>query len=203
MAAHDDQVLHYHEDADLFRSALTFTESATGFSARLIEKDYYCSLLLHDLSELFGMEMVFKGGTCLSKVYANLYRLSEDLDFVFSVKIDAPRSDRRKIVGPAKERIDGLSKRLPCFDEVESLRASNRSRQYGGRYSYRSIVTGQSEVIKVEISLREPLLDPIERRSANTMLLDPFRNVRVVEPISIRSCCKNIRPNFSEGYERY
>jgi predicted nucleotidyltransferase component of viral defense system len=26
--------------------------------------------------------LVFKGGTCLAKVYADFYRLSEDLDFV-------------------------------------------------------------------------------------------------------------------------
>ncbi|MCX7428980.1 MAG: hypothetical protein NTW96_25560 [Planctomycetia bacterium] len=40
---------HYHEDVDLFREALSFTQSETGFSARLIEKDYYCSLLLQDM----------------------------------------------------------------------------------------------------------------------------------------------------------
>lgn len=155
--------------------------SVPGSSKRIITARSSCTIC-RSCSE---WKWFSKAGTCLSKVYANFYRLSEDLDFVFSMKIDASRPERRKTVGPAKERIDGLPERLPCFDEVESLRASNRSRQYGGRYSYHSIVTGQNEVIKVELSLREPLLDPIERRSANTMLLDPFRNVRVAEPISV------------------
>ncbi len=38
-----------HNDADLFRAALSYTHSETGFSARLVEKDYYCALLLEDL----------------------------------------------------------------------------------------------------------------------------------------------------------
>src|SRR5205809_778169 len=32
----------YHEDSRRFRVALTHTASVTGFSERLIEKDYYC-----------------------------------------------------------------------------------------------------------------------------------------------------------------
>src|SRR5262245_44864651 len=70
----------YHEDLRRFRDALTLTEAESGFSARLIEKDYYCSLLLLDLSGPFEQGLVFKGGTCLSKVHADFFRLSEDLD---------------------------------------------------------------------------------------------------------------------------
>ena len=40
----------YHEDLSRFRDALMLTEAESDFSSRLIEKDYYCSLLLQDLS---------------------------------------------------------------------------------------------------------------------------------------------------------
>ena len=30
-----------------------------------------------------GDDLVFKGGTCLTKVHAELYRLSEDLDYTY------------------------------------------------------------------------------------------------------------------------
>jgi Nucleotidyl transferase AbiEii toxin, Type IV TA system len=76
----------YHEDLPRFRGALTLTEAETGFSSRLIEKDYYCSLLLDDLPGPFQQGLVFKGGTCLSKVHAEFFRLSEDLDFCISVR---------------------------------------------------------------------------------------------------------------------
>src|SRR6266516_3413151 len=93
----------YHEDSDRLRAALLFTSAESGFSARLIEKDYYCSVLLHDLASLFEQGLVFKGGTCLSKVHAEFFRLSEDLDFAVSVSADASASERRGVVSPFKE----------------------------------------------------------------------------------------------------
>ncbi len=71
----------YHHDSARFQEALTYTASTTGFRSLLIEKDYYCSLVLQDLEDHFHLGLVFKGGTCLSKVHLDFYRLSEDLDF--------------------------------------------------------------------------------------------------------------------------
>ena len=88
-------------DPDIFRESLSYSEGVTGFTASLIEKDYYCSLILH---HIFDREtpLVFKGGTCLSKVYADFYRLSEDLDLIIPVSVDAPRSQRRSKMNPSE-----------------------------------------------------------------------------------------------------
>jgi predicted nucleotidyltransferase component of viral defense system len=193
---HDDPTLKYHEDIDLFREALTFTESQTGFSSRLIEKDYYCSIILHDLAPAFQSGIGFKGGTCLSKVHTDFYRLSEDLDFVISTEINAPRADRRTKIVPLREHLAGLSERLPCFHAAEPLQSFHLSKQHVGRYAYRSLVTGQDEFIKVEIGLREPLLDPMESRPARTMLLDPFRNEPAIAPISVHVL--SVRETYAE-----
>ena len=64
-----------HEDPDRFAEALSFTEAETTFPARLLEKDYYCTVLLQYLSGRVP-RLVFKGGTCLAKVHANFFRLS-------------------------------------------------------------------------------------------------------------------------------
>ena len=84
----------YHYDSARFQEALTYTASTTGFRSLLIEKDYYCSLVLQDLEDHFHLGLVFKGGTCLSKVHLDFYRLSEDLDFVISIPATAPPSKR-------------------------------------------------------------------------------------------------------------
>ena len=73
-----------HEDPDLFREALNFTAVRSGFVARLIEKDYYSTVLLVHLAAS-DPRLAFKGGTCLAKVHAGFYRLSEDLDFAISL----------------------------------------------------------------------------------------------------------------------
>jgi predicted nucleotidyltransferase component of viral defense system len=175
----------YHEDGTLFREALNFTQSETGFSARLVEKDYYCSLLLEDLLAITAPEWVFKGGTCLSKVHSDFYRMSEDLDFAFSVALDASRSHRSAMIVATKEHLAKLARRLSCFHVVESLRGYNNSTQYIGGLCYQSLVTGQNESIKVEFSIREPVLEPVEHLPARTLLVDPFRQSPVVAPVIV------------------
>lgn len=175
----------YHEDTDLFREALSFTQSETGFNARLVEKDYYCTLLLEDLFLMGDSGCAFKGGTCLSKVHGDFYRLSEDLDFGFSVPADAPRSLRSRTVTATKEHLANLPTRMPSMSIVEPLRGFNNSTQYIGQLCYRSLVTGQHETIKVEFSVREPILEPIERLPARTLVIDPFRHSPVIGPLAI------------------
>lgn len=44
-------MLDLHEDVSLFHEAVRFTQARTGFAARLIEKDYFCTVLLTYLAE--------------------------------------------------------------------------------------------------------------------------------------------------------
>lgn len=54
-----------------------------GVRATQIQKDYVISWILWGISksQLLSENLIFKGGTCLKKVYFNDYRFSEDLDF--------------------------------------------------------------------------------------------------------------------------
>lgn len=58
-------MLRLHEDPDRFGDALNFTEAETTFAARLVEKDYYCTIMLDYLAAK-APGLVFKGGTCLT-----------------------------------------------------------------------------------------------------------------------------------------
>jgi predicted nucleotidyltransferase component of viral defense system len=51
------------------------------------EKDFFQNVILFALYKHLGQELVFKGGTCLTKCYG-LDRFSEDLDFTASKPID-------------------------------------------------------------------------------------------------------------------
>ena len=84
--------LRLHEDMDMLRQVVNFTATQLSFAARLVEKDYYASVLLEHLAAA-DETLVFKGGTCLSKVYEQFFRLSEDLDFwLFREKCDVLNS---------------------------------------------------------------------------------------------------------------
>ena len=183
----DEASRAYHEDPGRFRDALMLTASETGFSERLIEKDYHCSILLSDLAALYGRGLVFKGGTCLSKVHADFFRLSEDLDFAVSVKPDAARGVRRRLAEPFKAHLAGVAARLPIFSEVVALTGQNVNKQYNGQFAYRSAVTGDVESIKIEISLREEFLLPCAELPARTILIDPLTRSSAVAPVAVRA----------------
>ncbi|MCP4666966.1 MAG: nucleotidyl transferase AbiEii/AbiGii toxin family protein [Deltaproteobacteria bacterium] len=160
-------------DVDIFRESLSYSEGVTGFTANLIEKDYYCSLILH---HIFGREtpLVFKGGTCLSKVYANFYRLSEDLDLVIPVSVDTPRNQRRSKMDPIKEIFDELPAVVPGISVSRSFRGHNESRQYIGYLEYPSTVMDRKERIKIEIGIREPLFLSSVTGETHTIVVNPF-----------------------------
>jgi predicted nucleotidyltransferase component of viral defense system len=182
-------VVRVHEDPSLFREAVNFTTAETAFPARLIEKDYFCTGLLEYLSEASG-GLVFKGGTCLAKVHADFYRLSEDLDFVVPMPVDAPRAERSKQAKPLKEAVEKLPKRLPEFHLVDPLKGANNSTQYIAVVGYSSLIRRQEETIKIEVGLREPLLTPVVKSPARTIMLDPVSSKSLVPPVSIRCISK-------------
>ena len=54
MSKAESPTINAHEDVALFREAVQFTAAESGFVPRLIEKDYFCTLLLAYLSEAAG-----------------------------------------------------------------------------------------------------------------------------------------------------
>ena len=179
--------LTIHEDVPLFREAINFTASRTGFNPRLIEKDYFCTVLLVYLAERAGSELIFKGGTCLAKVHAGFYRLSEDLDFAIPLPVDASRKQRSQAAAVAKKAAANVADFIPAMKCTEPLAGANNSTQYNGTVAYESPTTGQQEPILVEISVREPLLLPIVTGQARTLLLDPVGGDAMVPAVDV-SC---------------
>jgi len=162
--------LAFHKDQELFQASVRYTSEQTGFVARLIEKDYMCSVVLEYLSRSSEGSLIFKGGTCLAKVYWDFNRLSEDLDFIIPMPIESKRKERSRQVTPYKEALVNLPKELSIFELKDSLRGKNECRQYLAALSYRSLVNGEEEFIKLEIGLREPLLSNAIQAKTNTLL---------------------------------
>ncbi|MFC1652188.1 nucleotidyl transferase AbiEii/AbiGii toxin family protein [Planctomycetota bacterium] len=185
----DRSLLTFHQDTALFRESVIYSAAETGFAARLIEKDYFCSVLLAYLAN-YDKQCVFKGGTCLTKVHLGFYRLSEDLDYVMPMPTDAPRSQRSKQAGALKQAMAAVEQDLDCFSTHKPLQGANNSTQYNGVLQYRSLLDGKDETIKIEMSLREPLLEPAVIGQAHSILRDPIVNEPVVPTISINCISK-------------
>lgn len=174
-----------HQDSpEELREAIRFTAAETGFLPRLIEKDYFCTVVLEHLMAA-DADLVFKGGTCLAKVHAGFYRLSEDLDFAIPLPCDATRAQRSR----AAERLKRAVTRLPARAGLRlgaPLTGANQSAQYLGEVIYQSLLVGGGETIKIEISLREPLLAASGLHESRSILLDPISGGPLLPPQSLR-----------------
>ena len=72
-----------HENKELFRDAIVATAQTIGIPEIYVEKDYWVTLALFSMFKAeVGKEIIFKGGTALSKCNNLIDRFSEDIDIV-------------------------------------------------------------------------------------------------------------------------
>ncbi|MDO8526826.1 MAG: nucleotidyl transferase AbiEii/AbiGii toxin family protein [Deltaproteobacteria bacterium] len=176
-------------------AALEFTGRQTGFLQTLIEKDYYCSLVLGYLYQT-KTPLIFKGGTCLNKIHFGFYRLSEDLDFSIPIESKATRKTRQTLIKPLKTIFEKIEKDVPSISIMGPLQGQNECRQYNGVLQYQSVITGELSQIKVEIGLREPLLQAPAQSGAKTILQNPFKMTAALPDISV--LCLNLEEALAE-----
>ena len=73
------------------RDALRVAEGRSPHRAFLLEKDVWVVATLRALFDApFGNDLVFKGGTSLSKAYRAIRRFSEDVDITYDIRAFAP-----------------------------------------------------------------------------------------------------------------
>ena len=176
--------IQLHQDPDLFREAVRFTTAETAFLPRLIEKDYFATILLQYLSSL-NEELTFRGGTCLAKIHFGFYRMSEDLDYLIPTPIDSTRKHRSRSVEWLKEALENIDNQLGVMHLVTPLTGANKSTQYTAIVGYESLLNRQEETLKVEVGLRETLLTSAIDSLAQTLLLDPVSSQPLVPAITV------------------
>ena len=163
-----------HNDKENFLKVLEATSAQTGFPLLLLEKDYYLTIVLSDVGRL-SEELIFKGGTCLNKIYYSYYRLSEDLDFIMRLPSEElSRADKRKVIKPIKNNIlSYVASYGMTIDDINST-GHKESSQYIFYIDYSSVVLGKNQSIKLEIGLRFNPMLPVSKKKVSHKFLHPF-----------------------------
>lgn len=185
-----------HNDKDKFRDLVDRTASTTGFYAPLMEKDYYLTYILSRINELCA-DLIFKGGTCLNKIYYSCYRLSEDLDFSMRLpEYTTTRGERRKCIQLVKDNIGSFAKNLGFRLEGTEKAGRNESKQYVYYFVYDPVTMPSEQTIKFEIGLRfNPILKP-ETRLVQHKFLHPFTGEPLFDGGKV--CCLSLKEIVSE-----
>lgn len=130
--------LHLNKDA--FEAIILDIESRENMRADVLEKDYYVSLMLSELSKKQSdLKAYFKGGTALYKAISSINRFSEDIDLTVYVE-DCQSNTKKKV------RLEKSAFGYTCL----SLLSDDKENQKNGRnataiYGYEPIFNNYTE----------------------------------------------------------
>ena len=114
---------YLHEDKEEFINAVNLASEYFHILPVLVEKDYYVTMILRELSERQGF-VVFKGGTSLSKCHKAIKRFSEDIDITIDSRLS--QGQMKKLKEVIKDIAAELGLAIPNIGETRSRRSYNR-----------------------------------------------------------------------------
>ena len=112
-----------HNNKEDFYDAINMAAEKYGIIPSAIEKDYYVTLILKELSESLGF-VVFKGGTSLSKCHKVIKRFSEDIDIAIDIAIS--QGQKKKLKEAIKDIAENIGLRIPNIEDIRSRNNYNR-----------------------------------------------------------------------------
>ena len=114
---------YLHENKEEFANAVNLASEIYHVLPVVVEKDYYVTMILRELSQRMGF-IVFKGGTSLSKCHKIIKRFSEDIDITIDSGLS--QGQMKKLKESIKNVSTGLGLSIPNIDETRSRRNYNR-----------------------------------------------------------------------------
>lgn len=116
--------MYLHEDKQTFNAAVARTANELKLLPAVVAKDYFVYAMLKEVSSRYP-DIVFKGGTSLSKCYRIIQRFSEDID----LGVEATRltqGQHKKVKTAVVEAASSLGLIIRNLDETRSRRDFNR-----------------------------------------------------------------------------
>lgn len=149
-------------------------EGMSKLPAGVIEKDLLVTEVLRELSSISiaEMDIVFCGGTCLSKAHSLIERMSEDLDFKVRLSEEVSRSARSRQLRQLKHDLTRHFVDMGFHVPVDGVTARDENNYFSLALHFQSafprVVSLRSE-IQVEFSAR-PMIRPTQRLAITSML---------------------------------
>ena len=176
--------MNLHHDKDAFQELIVGAANELAIPTNVIEKDYYVTITLKALAEKVT-DLVFKGGTSLTKCYQLLDRFSEDIDLSYTAESGRPGDGRKKQL--KKAIVSTMEEYEFPISNLELIRSRRSYNCY--RANYPSMYE-KSNVLKPELVVE------------TYVAMLPFPTTkRMVDNYIYRFLCKIDRLDLAENYE--
>ena len=114
-----------HNDRDLFEKVVLDASDHFGIVPVIIEKDYFVTIFLYEILKR-QPNIIFKGGTSLSKCYHLVNRFSEDIDLNIECEQRPTESQRKQLINNIRNIIEDYGFILKNSEAIHSRRDFNR-----------------------------------------------------------------------------
>lgn len=167
-----------HENESDFSQAIQATASALGIREVFVQKDYWVCYILKNLSlSEHRSQVVFKGGTSLSKAHKVIHRFSEDVDLAI---ISNGLTDSQ--IKPLMKRIESAIATTPLKELTDHVAVSKGSKYRKTVWEYNKLIGGDfgdaSKDLILEInSFTKP--SPFNSVSIQTYIADFFEQTNL------------------------
>lgn len=167
-------------------------EGLTALAEAVIEKDLLITEVLRTVVAVDsdGIQLVFCGGTCLSKAHGLIERMSEDIDFKLVLPQGLSRSARSRLLSQFKKRLAAALMEAGFAVPADEIIAQDENSYVSLNLHYESrfapVASLRSE-IKLELNARPPVLPtaPLPIASMLDVLIHAPRTDLHVECISV------------------
>lgn len=158
----------HKEDRELLHDIIVMVSEKSGIEENIIEKDYYVTLLLKELARR-NSNVVFKGGTSLSKAYHVIDRFSEDIDITFDEHMGESR--RKKIKYELLKSIsDEVGLPIDNWDGIESDKDYNHY-----DFLYDAMSSAEENILRPYVKLETALMSyayPTQEKEIASLIYD-------------------------------
>lgn len=159
--------MYLHDDLELFKDIISEVSSSMEIDPSIIEKDYYVTVFLKDVV-LRQPNIIFKGGTSLSKCYKIINRFSEDIDLNIQCETKPTEGQRKHLKSNIVASIENFGFTLLNPDEVRSRRDFNKY-LIGYPTGFNAVYLKQHLIVETAVFFRSY---PIKRLTATSFIYE-------------------------------
>ena len=170
-----------HTDKEAFREIVALAAEYFGYEQSHVEKDYWISKILRDISlSEYADKVYFKGGTSLSKAYRLIERFSEDLDlFVFTGHKDSSKQAEKTLNRKISQFI--VEHNNEMYREELSTMGGNYRKLY---FSYDNAFPGiglkenlEVEIKSCDLADKDQMYYPADKRLVKPIVSEYLENI--------------------------
>ena len=157
--------MYLHNDKESFREIVDAASQSLNIPAAIVEKDYYVTLFLKQMLAV-QPNLVFKGGTSLSKCYHLIERFSEDIDLSIFLE-NRPTEGQRKVL--KQNVIDAAGALSLALDNPEAIRSRRDFNRYEFEFDslYDADYLKQHLVVETAVFIK---IYPVEKKQADSFV---------------------------------